>query len=456
MKFVKQNSVIVFLFISFALLLSINISEAAEEHKLYAGWASVDITPDKPVALLGQKRKRISERVNDPLMATVLALETRGKNGEREQAIMVSCDLIWTRREIQKRLQSLISKKLDDFDAEKLFLNATHTHTAPGMIDNAFSGLYDVSNDKGVMKPSEYTEFFLPLVADAVVKAWRNRKPSGMSWCLGNAVLGHNRRTVKFDSSARMYGVSDEGFSHYEGKEDHRVEMLFFWAQNSKLTGIVINFACTAQITGGSNFVSADFWHEVRVGMKKKYGENLFIFPQCGTAGDQVPITHEFVYKRAEEIMLKRKGISWRQEFANRIIEAVDKVMPIAKDDIKDNLIFKHTVAKVNLPTKQPAAQPFYTTDSVNPAEFHVIRLGDIAIATNPFEIFIDYGIRIKARSRAILTFLVQLSCHHSGYLPTARAAEGGGYSADEYIVTPEGGQMLVNETVKRINEMWE
>lgn len=84
-----------------------------------------------------------------------------------------------------------------------------------------------------------------------------------------------------------------------------------------------------------------------------------------------------------------------------------------------------------------------------------MIRLDDAAIATNPFELYLDYGIRIQARSRAVLTFLVQLSCQHSGYLPTERGVQGGGYSADKYIVGPEGGQLLVNETVKRINEMW-
>ena len=94
-------------------------------------------------------------------------------------------------------------------------------------------------------------------------------------------------------------------------------------------------------------------------------------------------------------------------------------------------------------------------TDDVNPAEIHVIRMGDIAIATNPFELFVDYGLLIKARSRAVLTFLVQLSCQQSGYLPTERAAKGGGYSADNYLVGPEGGYKLVDETVKLINDLW-
>lgn len=428
---------------------------SAQEDKLYAGWSVADITPEKPVALVGQLHKRISISVQDHLNATVLAIETRGDDGRKEQAIMVSCDLLFIRAQTQKKLQNEISKKLPDFDASKLFLNATHSHTSPGLIDDEFFGLYDISKDEGVMKPSEFEFFFIEKVTDAAVKAWKQRKPTGFSWGLGNAILGHNRRTVKADSSARMYGVNDPGFSHYEGTDDNKVEMLFFWDKNKVLTGMVINTATTAQVTDGTNFISADFYHEARESIKNKYGKELFILFQVGSAGDITPANHEFTYRRAEDIMLKRKGITARQELANRMLGAVDEVMPYVKNDISDKLIFRHCVVKIDLPVKNPSDPPFYLTDDVNPAEFHVIRLGDIAIATNPFELFMDYGVLMKSRSKAVLTLLVQLSCQHSGYLPTERAVKGGGYSADKYLVGPEGGYKLVDETVKRINEMW-
>jgi len=35
------------------------------------------------------------------------------------------------------------------------------------------------------------------------------------------------------------------------------------------------------------------------------------------------------------------------------------------------------------------------------------------------------------------------------------KAVKGGGYSADKFIVGPEGGQVLVNETVRLVKEMW-
>ena len=427
----------------------------AREDQLYIGWAVADITPDKPVALIGQLHKRISVAVQDPITATVLAIETIGDDGEKEQAVMISCDVTFIRGQTQKKLQSVISERISDLDASKLFLNATHTHTAPGFIDDEFFGLYDLSNDKGVMKPSEFEALFIDRLAEAVENAWKEREPAGFSWGLGNAVLGHNRRTVKIDGTAKMYGVGDSDFDHYESNEDNKAGMLFFWNSKKKLTGMVINIVSTAQVTDGTNFVSADFFHEARENIREKYGKDIFVFFQVGASGDVTPANHEFIYRRAEEVMLKRKGITARQELANRVLKAVDEVMPYVKNDIQNKVVFKHSVAKVSLPVKDPPAPPFYLTDSVDPAEFHVLRLGDIAIATNPFEIFMDYGNLMKVKSKAILTLVVQLSCHHSGYLPTERAVKGGGYSADKYLVGPEGGYKLVTETVKLINEMW-
>ena len=86
----------------------------------------------------------------------------------------------------------------------------------------------------------------------------------------------------------------------------------------------------------------------------------------------------------------------------------------------------------------------------------HAIRLGDVAIATNAFELFTEFGIQMKARSRALQTFVIQLAGPGS-YVPTDRAARGGGYSAivESNLVGPEGGQVLVERTVELINSLW-
>jgi hypothetical protein len=88
--------------------------------------------------------------------------------------------------------------------------------------------------------------------------------------------------------------------------------------------------------------------------------------------------------------------------------------------------------------------------------EVHVLRLGDVVFATNPFEYYLDYGMQIKARSKAVQTFLVQLAGGGT-YLPTARAVAGGAYGSvpSSTAVGPEGGRELARKTVELINGLW-
>jgi len=92
------------------------------------------------------------------------------------------------------------------------------------------------------------------------------------------------------------------------------------------------------------------------------------------------------------------------------------------------------------------------------PTEVHIMRFGDIAFTTNPFELFLDFGNYMKARSHAKQNFVMQLTCGSLGYLPTEKAEKGGHYSA--YIssgnVGHEGGDILARKTVTVINEMFD
>ena len=156
---------------------------------------------------------------------------------------------------------------------------------------------------------------------DAVVEAWRARQPGGMSWALGHAVVGLNRRAHYFYGSSVMYGSTQrDSFSHIEGYEDHGVEMLFFWGADRKLTGIVINLACPSQETEGLSVISADFWQETRKETRNCFANNLHILAQRSAAGDISP--HRMFRKRAEDTMRERRGLSWRQEIARRIVNA--------------------------------------------------------------------------------------------------------------------------------------
>jgi len=468
-------------------LLALAAATGAGAADLLVGAATTSITPDKPVALCGQFHTRISRAVDNPLTATALAIESRDGAKSLDQAVLVSCDLSCIWGTTQQQLAERLKTRLPDLDTAKLVLNATHTHTAPVLIE----GQYDIPKE-GVMQPAEYMEFLLDRLSDVVAKAWESRKPGGVSWALGHAVVGYNRRAAYENGTSRMYGNTDTpDFRSIEGYEDHSVDMLFFWDAEPKPIAIAINLACTSQEVEGRSTINADFWHDVREAVHKRYSPEVCVLGWTSPAGDQSP--HLLYNKAAEERMRAKRGLTRMQEIARRILRTVDDVFEIAKGDIRTAPPLVHRVQTLELPVRkvtpqehaaakaryeQLAAKPERTSpehmhmrraqrvverfeqqeaNAVYAMELHVVRLGDVAIATNPFELYLDYGVQIKARSRAVQTFLIQLACATAQYLPTERAVRGGHYSAEAVDNTcgPEGGKVLVNRTVEAINALW-
>ena len=421
--------------------------------QLHVGWTTVDITPSDPVVLDGSGYKRVTKEVEDPVTATVLALETRDGDRVIEQAIMITFDLVRMTKEVHEGLQRVAAEKLKDFDSRKLFCGVTHTHCGPSIsYEKTGPGqLYDISDRTDVMTPQQYILFLYEKVGAGIVEAWQSRKPAGMSWGLGQAVVGYNRRLSYVDGSAIMgFDTARPDFSHVEGYEDHAVEMLFFWNADQKLTGMLLNIACPSQV--GRKAISADFWHQIRQGIKAKYGPQIHVFAQCAAAGDQCPAP--IIRSKAEKAMLERRKIPLKQELANRVLRAVDDVWPTAQADIQTRPVFGHRVIKTEIPNKNSFNEARWMPSKVA-VELHVLRLGDVAMATNPFELFLDYGIQIKGRSKAVLTFTSQITCDLQGYLPTRRAVTGGDYSAANFTVGPRGGSALVEESVQAINSLW-
>ena len=85
------------------------------------------------------------------------------------------------------------------------------------------------------------------------------------------------------------------------------------------------------------------------------------------------------------------------------------------------------------------------------------MQIGEVAFASNRFELYQDFMHRIQARSPFIQTFVVQLAGFDGAtYLPTERGVANKGYSASLFcnVVGPEGGQQLVEGTLEMLNEL--
>ena len=425
------------------------------------------------------------------MTATALAIEVREDKDVAEQAMFLSCDL--PGEDWKTDLFRELEGRCPDLDRRNITVNCTHTHNAPPVR----RGMYgEPENDPGFMNPDEYRMWLVAILADVIEKAWKTRRHGSISRGFGYAVVGRCRRALYRDGTARMYGNTDSvDFQGFESCDDHAVNMLFTRNIAGELTGILVNLACPSQCLESLEALAADFWHDVRSAVADRYGANVHLLPQCAPAGDMSP--HLLADQTEEKDLRDRIGVDDCRIIARRIMAAIDEALATASPS-EDTVIFSHQVYNWHVPRllvteeeyalekripelseEERASQhyafqriwPFgpvcdlvsrYEQQTKNPeheVESHIIRLGDVVFATNPFELFVEYGMQIRCRSRALQTFLVQLA-DGSGkgfYLPTQRALAGGHYSAQvkSNWVGPEGGLLLVERTVAAINTLF-
>lgn len=476
------------------------IAAPATAAELWVGAATADITPDRPVPLTGGTSVRIGREIQSRLTANVLALESRDGRQSLDQAILVACDLCVIRPGIQEAFRKHVAARLPGFDVNKLVMAATHTHTAPVLLQDR----YEEKDYEDAMQPKEYVPWLYEQMAQAVVKAWEDRQAGAVAWGLGHAVAGHNRRVVYSDGTAKMHGnTALPEFRGIEGFEDHAVQILCFYDSQKRLKAAALSLATTAQAEGGSK-VDADFWAHVRRLIHERHGDQVCVLGFCAPAGDQTPRTQ--VHKKSEQRMCELRGLTYSQEIGRRVAAAFDDVATVIAQDIRADVALVHRVQTLELPArivteaeyavakkvcenieaKQTRTKSDHWTrnlyrsiadryeaqqkgdEKTYEMELHVLRLGDVAVTTSPFELFLDYGVQIDGRSPAVQTFQIQLAGanrQHAYYLPTPRAVAGGAlddkpftnYSATvmSNIVGPEGGQVLVDRTVETIESLW-
>lgn len=428
--------------------------------------------------LQGQMRVRVANKTLDELTLNAMAID--GGGGSDAQSILISCDVAMISRDLLADARALLAKALPDFPAGNLILSATHTHTSL-----VYAGTFYVHPGGDVMTPRECHDFLAQRIASVAKDAWNNLAPASCARAFEHAVVGHNRRPQYTDGSTQMYGkAARPDFTWIEGYEDHSVDILFTWNDRDQLTGIVLLVPCPSQVDEHLEAYSADYWHEVRLELRKRHGESLTVLGLCGAAGDQSP--HFVLLGPQEAEMRARRGVSERQEIALRLADAVDRALACTTPQ-DGNVTVRHLAKDVELTPRQVSKVERDRCEAIRAdairgldpqswwpkllqrsidmhdgkvvappfkVELHALRIGDAVLATNPFELFVDYGMRIKARSKAGQTFISQLTNGTGLYLPTERAVQGGGYGAMPAVceVGPEGGAELVEHTLSLID----
>ena len=311
-----------------------------------------------------------------------------------------------------------------------------------------------------------------------------------------------------------MYGdCSRPDFVRFEGTVDHGIDILYTWDIDRRLTGVLVDVPCPSQVFELHNFITADYWGYARSAIRERLG-NIHILPVCGAAGDQNPLDLTRISKNNKNELIEwnaQAGEVFRnfdmaeecQAIAERIADPVCRGVKTAMKNIETYPVFKHTVKHIDLPIRKVTQEEYIEADACvkkiisefspekrmtgkdlvrvfepmgivsrwrlqqemqrnnktsHSIQSNIIKLGSAAFCTNPFELFVEYGLRIRARSTASQVFIMQLTNGSSGYLPTEAALAGGSYSSKpaSTLVGPDGGKILTEILIEEINKLWE
>ena len=484
--------------------------KSVSESEWEIGWAETDITPDEKLDLHGQYYSRPSEGIHSRLGATVLVIGT----AKSSPSLLASLDLIGIPGDFLEEFRRLLTERISDLDPSRVLACATHTHSS-----GAISGWVGVRKEDawqkqspGTMGPKAFRDFVLGRVVEAAVRAWESKRPGGLASSTDFAVVGHCRRAVYADGSSEMYGdLARRDFLGMEGGEDSTVQLLFTCDAGMRPTGVVVNVACPSQVMEATYVISSDFMGECRRLLKEQFGPDFGVLCQISAAGcqspRQLPLTRddEFWSERGVEVLGRRlfeavmrgsnrAGNSWkragvhfhsakeirlpRRRVSDAEYQTAREELEILERDLPVGPAFEQFLAEVQTNEKIPGRPGPYDSKLHHfvliqnrmavlrrhadqdeppdlPVELQVLRLGDTVMVTNPFELFLDFGQAILARSRAPRTMVVQLACGYSAYLPTEAAEAHGGYGGlvINGQVGAAGGRMLVEESALAIAE---
>ena len=483
-----------------ALLMAAVLVEAAP---LKIGWATNDISTDRPVQLAGTYNVRVSKGLRDPLMTTALAVD----NGE-DCVVFLSLDLIHVPEHIARRVRRIVKTEIPDLPPEKILFNAVHVHT----------GVHFYRGNKQLR--NEYCDYLTSQIVRTIKEAWTSRKPGQIAYGYDLVVTAFNRRIVYFNERkggigsaprgrAVLHGRTDvDDFSHVEGGADPFANYLFTYDMDGKLTGAIVNVGYTAQVSISDVYISSDTWCDMRKLMAKHY-PGVYILPQVAAAGEatyRLPYYHA-AERRSHRLMFGRPpaypGEFERKVIADRLMTSFDRAHSWAQKEKFSDLPLKHVVKTLRLSAYTPSEKDYKVAlegletikkqrvdppwkdprirernlSSLNsrenvckrvvrlyenrdkiekiPMEFHVLRIGDVGFVSEQYEYYFEFGQRIQARSPFIQTFVIELAGMGSGYLATERATENGGYGTGFLCpVSPKGGQEIVEAAVATLNEL--
>lgn len=435
---------------SLALFLFLFTAVAEDKPKVFrAGAATSNITPWMGLLINGNMHNGVVSNVHDELHARALVLD----DGDMQIAMVVVDNCLIT-RDIFDAAKEYIQQQTG-IHKEHVLISATHAHSAP-----AATAIFETDIDP------DYIRFLTVRIADAVIQASRNLAPAKIGWGVGS-VPQHvfNRRWkmklgtpfrdpfLKTNDTVQMNpGFANPNLLEPAGPTDPEVSFVAVQSIDGKPLALLANYSL--HYVGGvpGNTASADYYGAFcdRIGELLNVGGQSPQFVALmanGTSGninnanfreppkkqasfEQIKIVANDV---AQEVLRVYKTIQFRDSAPLKMTQREIK-LGVRMPDKYELMAAHDLVDDKKIPFK--TVQELYARESILLAQFpeevplllQTIRIGELAIASVPCEVFVETGLALKKQSPFKPTFTIELANGYNGYLPTPEHHKLGGY----------------------------
>ena len=423
--------------------------------ELLVGAAEVDITPPVGTALAGSTRPRTSVGTDDPLTAKAIVVESGGV-----ALAYVLLDLIKLYRK-EGDLACQLAAERTGIAADHIVWAASHTHTGP------YTGSIMGSEEGGI--DAEWLAAVPGKFAAAVEQAHAARRPARMSrlrgYCHGIAA---NRR-LKFKGGRELNtwllhkGEDELQCLGSAGPVDPEVGILCFDDARENPIAVLWHYTLHTNTNFGPRF-SADYPGVVAARLRERFGTGvvpIFLpgaFADINTPG---PRYREVGDRLADAIIGQLNG---RQPRSGEV----------ALGALKEEVVVPYRDLTVDQDQRIRESQWPPETQEVFRREVEIMRkqgeteattviqawrIGEVGFASLPGELFVEWGLKLKAESPFPWTYPVELGGDYLGYLVTHQAWAGGGYEsliARSARPSPDGVAKMTDVALGLLGRLWQ
>ncbi|MDF2659208.1 MAG: Neutral ceramidase [Paenibacillus sp.] len=429
---------------------------------LLCGVSEADITPALGSTIPGYFADRKSTGILDRLYAKAIVAEADGS-----AVAFVGLDTILVPTGVVRRIRERVAQ-FTAIPPDRVMVSATHTHTGPAVVSTTF-----------LEADESYLEWLADKAADTVILAYNSRREARIGFGSGHeADIAFHRRFFMKDGTLRTNpGLRNPEVDRPAGPIDPEVGVIRIDDAQGRAMAVITNYAVHTDTVGGTDYC-ADFPGELSVMLKKALGEQTVSLFMMGTSGN---INHYNVMNGRIEDYAKpsRHYIKMGRILAGEVLKVREKI------DTSGEIKIDERHSAVTLQYRQPTEEQIRAAhealdrlpeghvernfakelleaarrgEGSTEAEIQAITIGELAIVGLPAEIFVEFGLEIKARSPYGQTLINELCNGFAGtYVCTPESYRLGGYEpriTSMNRLQEETGDLFVQRALEHLEEL--